>query len=184
MNMSVLHRAKIQANNSGRLSCSYLVNMPELIWNSSQSYQEFGGFGNLRSILNNHIMIDLVLFLLFHPFPGFKFVFLSLTTFELMCIGSPLPAMNLARKLLTELKRLFMPLWRPASYVRAHCTVMSADVRTLEKLVSASLLGACSFVCANNRPCQKVKSWVSLRFSFCDHCYTSYGKLVTIIEDF
>ena len=51
---------------------------------------------NLRPILNNHIIRDLVLFLLFHPFPGFKFVFLSLTTFKLMCIGSPLPAMNLA----------------------------------------------------------------------------------------
>ena len=51
---------------------------------------------NLRPILNNHIITDLVLFLLFHPFPGFKFVFLSLTTFKLMCIGSPLPAMNLA----------------------------------------------------------------------------------------
>ena len=76
-----------------------------------------------------------------------------------------------------------MPLWRPASYVRAHCTVMSADVRTLEKLVSATLLGACSFVWANDRPCQKVKSWVSLRLSFCDHCYTSYGKLVTMIGD-
>ena len=29
-------------------------------------------------------------------YPGFKFVFLSLTTVKLMCIGSPLPAMNLA----------------------------------------------------------------------------------------